>query len=83
MTAEDLFDGVVNEKKDYDDTMFAIRHLRSMMDRAAIRLAKQYAKETDTQPGDHTPTREAKDEAIIALVQHYVPEITRHEQRQS
>lgn len=90
MTSETLIRSAMNDARDYDRVTFAVRHLRRAVDATARRVASQNAEWHDDPTAEdheefHAPAdvqfpREARDEAILDLVRHYLTEIALSEQ---
>jgi hypothetical protein len=87
--AEELVTAAINERAEHDAITRAIRQLRSWVDITAERVAKANADwhddpESDSHAAYHAPAieqfpREARDAAIIELVQFYLNETTLQE----
>lgn len=86
MTAESLDLFIANDKPIHDSIVFAVKHLRSTVDRAAEKLAKANAEWHDDPDADdhaawHAPAdvqfpREVRDEVIRDLVGYWLNELT-------
>lgn len=91
LSSEALATAAVNETREYNQIMFAVKQLRSALDRTANRVAKENAEWHDDPdaedhltyhaPADEQFPREARDEAIRQLVAHYLAELAIQESK--
>ena len=85
MSSTTLFDAVMNNKRDYDAVLFAVKSLRRAVDECAERIAKENAEWHDDPAADdhaafHAPAieqfpRKTRDEAVLSLVKYWMAEI--------